>query len=324
MRISFVYTSPVSDRWTAVDVLRGVAIFFMVLGNFLAYYNILPSWLWHANWNGFTLADLGVPIFLFTFGISYQLSFQRRIQQSNRLLTSLHFLKRHFVLFAFGFFGYFFALGKFQWEVLQLLGAVGILALGFIWLKPLIRIVVTLVFMVIYQITILHWSQNWVLRFAHTGLGGPYAVLSWNFVLISGSIVAHQLKLKPTRKPIGILAIGALIYLFVGLLLSLVIPFNKHLVSISYIIFSTGIAIVGILIFHIIIEIGHQRIIIFETLGRNPLVCYITSQLVSIVIYKLLPHINNPYLLLILSSIILMICFGLTQFLETKKIYLRL
>ncbi|MCX7784629.1 MAG: heparan-alpha-glucosaminide N-acetyltransferase domain-containing protein [candidate division WOR-3 bacterium] len=321
MKISFIYTSPIPDRWRALDVLRGVALFFMILGNFLAYYKTLPSWFWHASWNGLTIADLGVPIFLFALGISYQLSWHKRIRYNTKLSAVLHFLKRYFILFAFGFLGYFVAMGKFQWEVLQLIGAVGILALGFMFMKPFLRIIIALLLLIVYQITILNGAHNWVMNFIETGLAGPYAILAWNFVLITGSVLAYLLKSKQKKDPFGILAIWALIYLFVGALLSLLIPFNKHLVSISYIIFSTGVAIVGLFLFHIITEIGHHRIFIFETLGKNALVGYITSQLLSVIIYKVLPNFQNGALLIFISFIILFICILLASFLDTRKVY---
>ncbi len=296
----------------------------MVMANFLAYYNILPSWFWHASWNGITIADLGIPIFLFAMGIGYQLSFERRFERSGKLSTILHFLKRYLTLFIFGFFGYFLAMGKIQWEVLQTISTVGIFSLGFMFIRPLMRIIVALVLTVIYQITILTYAQNWVLSFAETGLGGPYAVLSWNFILITGSVLAYWLKSDQEKNIIGVLAIWALINLFIGILISLVIPFNKHLVSISYIIFSTGVAIVGILLFHIITEIGHKRILVFDSLGRNALVCYITSQLLGLLMFKFLPNPQNNLLLTLISIILLLICIGLAQFLDTKKVYIRL
>lgn len=323
MKIAFVYTAPVEDRWDALDVLRGVAIFFMVLGNFLAGFNILPSWLWHAPWNGFTIADLGVPIFLFAIGISYQLSFSKRIIQNGKLATIFHFLKRYLTLFAFGFGGYLLVMGKIQWEVLQTIGAVGLLALGFMFIKPSLRIIIALVIIISYQITILNAAKQWVMSFAETGLGGPYATFSWGFVLLFGSALAIWVKQKQ-EKIVTTLIFWTLSLVVIGLLLSLVIPFNKHLVSISYIMLTTGIGIAGLLLFHAITKIWHQKIPIFDSIGRNALVCYITSQLLSVIADKFLPQNINILVLLICAVIILLICIAIARLLDTKKLYIRL
>lgn len=323
MKIAFVYTAPVQDRWDALDVLRGVAIFFMVLGNFLAGFNILPSWLWHAPWNGFTIADLGVPIFLFAIGISYQLSFTKRITQYGKLATIFHFLKRYLTLFAFGFGGYLLVMGEIQWEMLQTIGAVGLLALGFMFIKPSIRIIIALVIIIIYQFTILNGAKHWVMGFAETGLGGPYATFSWGFVLLFGSALASWVQ-KREEKVISILVFWTVVFVVIGLVLSLIIPFNKHLVSISYIMLTTGIAVAGLLLFHMITRVWHQKIPVFDSIGRNALVCYITSQILSVIADKFLPKNVSILMLLICAVIILLICIILARLLDIKKLYIRL
>ncbi len=323
MKIAFVYTTPVEDRWDALDVLRGVAIFFMVLGNFLAGFNILPSWLWHAPWNGFTIADLGVPIFLLAIGISYQLSFSKRITKNGVVATIFHFVIRYLTLFAFGFGGYLLVMGKIQWEALQTIGAVGLFALGFMFIKPWLRIIIAPVLIIIYQVTIHHGATAWVMDFAKTGLGGPYATFSWGFVLLFGSALASWVN-KRKEQMTSILGFWAVILAIIGLLLSLIIPFNKHLVSISYIMLTTGIAVGGLLLFHAITSIWHQHIPVFDAIGRNALVCYITSQLLSVIADKFLPENVSITILLICAIVVLLICIALARLLDTQKLYIRL
>uniref|UniRef100_A0A7C6A8X6 DUF5009 domain-containing protein n=1 Tax=candidate division WOR-3 bacterium TaxID=2052148 RepID=A0A7C6A8X6_UNCW3 len=322
-KLSFVYFTSVQNRWKALDILRGVAIFFMILGNFLANYNVLPSWLWHATWNGLTIADLGVPIFLLALGVSYQFSFSKRITQFGKFATIFHFLKRYLTLFIFGFGGYRLAMGRFEWEVLQLIGAVGIFGLGFMFLKPLSRIIIAFVLLIFYELTILDGALNWVLKFTESGLGGPYAILAWSFTLLFGSTLAHWIMNKKQNETINLLAFSGLILIILGIFLSLVVPFNKHLVSISYVLFTTGVAVGGLLFFHFVTEIWLKRIPIFDSIGKNALICYITSQLLTVIVTKILPSKISTSILLTNSVIILLVCIALALFLDSKKIYIR-
>jgi predicted acyltransferase len=295
----------------------------MVLGNFLAGFNILPSWLWHAPWNGFSVADLGVPIFLLAIGASYQLSFSKRIIQNGKLATIFHFVIRYLTLFAFGFGGYLLVMGKIQWEALQMIGAVGLFALGFMFIMPSLRIIIALMFIIIYQTTIHNGAKPWVMDFAKTGLGGPYATFSWGFVLLFGSALASWVN-KRKEQMTSILIFWTAVLVVIGLLLSPVIPFNKHLVSLSYIMLTTGIAVAGLLLFHAITSIWHQDIPIFDSIGRNALVCYITSQLLSVIADKFLPDNVGILILLICAIAVLLICITLARLLDTKKLYIRL
>ncbi|MEO0114554.1 MAG: DUF5009 domain-containing protein [candidate division WOR-3 bacterium] len=323
MKLAFVYFTQVRDRWTALDILRGVAILFMILSNFLANYNILPSWFWHATWNGLTIADLGVPIFLFAIGVSYQLSFSKRLRQFGKTATVLHFLKRYLTLFIFGFFGYRLVMGRFEWEVLQLIGAVGIFVLGLMFLKPLFRIIIAFVFLIFYELTILDGALNWVMKFTESGLGGPYSILAWSFIVLFGSTFVQWIKNKRSNTVINFFAFWELILIGTGIAISFIIPFNKHLVSISYVLFTTGIAVGGLLLFYLITEIYHYPIPIFNLIGKNALICYITSQLLSVIVTRLLPRKIGIPILLTNAVIILFVCILLVWFLDRKRLYIR-
>lgn len=66
----------------AIDQLRGLAIFLMILVNFPGSWGAIYTPLTHAE-IGIRIADLVFPIFLWTVGYSIQLSLQRRRTQSN-------------------------------------------------------------------------------------------------------------------------------------------------------------------------------------------------------------------------------------------------
>lgn len=71
-----------SGRVAALDLLRGAAVAGMILvtspGDWAATYSQLR----HADWNGWTAADLVFPVFLFSVGIALGLSFPRPFENA--------------------------------------------------------------------------------------------------------------------------------------------------------------------------------------------------------------------------------------------------
>ncbi|HTM83218.1 acyltransferase family protein [Asticcacaulis sp.] len=66
-------------RFTGLDILRGVAVAGMVVVTSPGDWNTTYSPLLHAAWNGWTLADMVFPTFLFAVGVAFGLSFPRAL-----------------------------------------------------------------------------------------------------------------------------------------------------------------------------------------------------------------------------------------------------
>ena len=60
--------SGLSNRYLALDVLRGMTIAFMIIVNTPGSWSNLYGPLAHADWHGFTPTDLVFPTFLFVVG----------------------------------------------------------------------------------------------------------------------------------------------------------------------------------------------------------------------------------------------------------------
>jgi len=151
---TLVAVSPVENRVKSLDLLRGLAIVLMVIVNALAAYKATPSWLEHASGDGYTIADVVAPMFLFSIGISYELSFGRRLASQGKRQTVKHFMIRYFILFCFGFFGELLVLKRVSWDVLAVIGTVGIYSLPFMFLRPRLRVAVALIPFVAYQLSL--------------------------------------------------------------------------------------------------------------------------------------------------------------------------
>jgi predicted acyltransferase len=70
-----------TKRIPSIDQFRGFAILTMVLANYMGGVSLIPAWLKHAPDIGLTVIDLIAPFFIFAIGLTYELSFHRRIER---------------------------------------------------------------------------------------------------------------------------------------------------------------------------------------------------------------------------------------------------
>ena len=72
-----VMVAPSASRFAALDVLRGAAVAGMLLVTMPGDWSYTFAELRHADWNGWTLADMVFPASLFSVGVALGLSFER-------------------------------------------------------------------------------------------------------------------------------------------------------------------------------------------------------------------------------------------------------
>lgn len=99
------------QRFTALDVFRGMTICFMIIVNTPGNGATTFSPLHHAKWHGFTPTDLVFPSFLFAVGnaMSFVLSKWQALPQKQVLWK---ILKRTFIIFLLGYLMYWFPFMK--------------------------------------------------------------------------------------------------------------------------------------------------------------------------------------------------------------------
>lgn len=317
-----VSLSSVKQRIASLDLLRGLAIFLMVIVNSLFDYTAIPSWLKHAPWNGYTLSDLVAPMFLFSIGISYSLSFNKRMKTQGALRTIFHFILRYVILFCFGFFGEWVVLGKIGWGVLTMIGAVGIYSLAFMFLKPLPRVVLSVIPFITYEILV--YFRVPIVLFVDGGLGGPAATVAWGFIVIAASSTGNWIHDKAQKTVTGVLGIQGAVLTALGIGLSFLLPFNKHLVSASYILFSTGVSALMMLLFYFLADIWKWKIPVLPVIGRNALVIYILSNLLILGLNAVIPLDASLLWVIFGTAAVTGICIGVGFFLDWRKWYIRL
>jgi predicted acyltransferase len=92
-----------SSRLIELDVLRGVAVAGMILVVSPGDWAMTYPQLRHAEWNGWTLADMVFPTFLFSVGVSLGLSFPRhRLGQDDRRVFRRRVMRRAGLLIVIG------------------------------------------------------------------------------------------------------------------------------------------------------------------------------------------------------------------------------
>jgi predicted acyltransferase len=136
-----------TDRVASVDALRGLAIFFIIAGDALAWalYSLAAGMqapagaiagffsqqLMHADWEGFRFYDFLFPLFIFVTGISIVLSLPRIVERDGKWAAHKRVLRRSFLLFALGFI-YYGGVST-LWPEIRLLGVLQRIALCYLF-----------------------------------------------------------------------------------------------------------------------------------------------------------------------------------------------
>jgi predicted acyltransferase len=100
------------QRNQSLDALRGFAILTMILSGSIAYGDVLPAWMFHAQvpppahkfdptLPGITWVDLVFPFFLFSMGAAIPLSLKKHREANKGFLPVLGIAVKRFVLLAF-------------------------------------------------------------------------------------------------------------------------------------------------------------------------------------------------------------------------------
>lgn len=292
------------SRFVALDALRGLAIALMILVNTPGSWNHVYAPLLHADWHGFTLADIVFPMFLFAVGAAMTFSMAQAQQTTTTLLK---ILKRTLLLFGCGLFLHWFPFLNSLTElripgVLQRIAiCYGFAAVLLLYLKPRSLLAVTLLLPLLYwgllwQFSLQHpyeLAGNAVQRFdlwllgerhLYHGFGtafDPEGLMSTipaiSSVLI-GYLVAVELKLLDKNCGMYLLTRWGAILVALGLFWHFFWPINKPLWSGSYVAFSSGLIL--LLLAGMVWLMDVRKTTLLQPLivyGSNPLFIYMLS-----------------------------------------------
>ena len=108
-----------SNRFLSLDVFRGLTICLMIVVNTPGTGAKLYPYLVHANWFGFTLADLVFPSFLFAMGNAMSFSMEK-LKLAPTPFVWKKIIKRTFLIFLIGYLIYWFPFFEYvnnSWEL---------------------------------------------------------------------------------------------------------------------------------------------------------------------------------------------------------------
>src|SRR6266700_870112 len=312
-------------RLQSLDLFRGITIAAMILVNNAGDE---PSAYWplrHAEWNGWTPTDLIFPFFLFIVGVAMAFSFRSRLDRGDSRAHLLkHVIWRGIALFAIGMFlnGFPNHYQLDHWRVFGVLQRIAvcyvITALLELWTSWRTQIGIAVACLAgywilmrfvpvpgfgipTYDIPLLDPDRNlvaWLDRkllmgHLYEGTRDPEGVLSTIPAFATSLLLLLTCKWLRTAYSLGmktfaLLAAGTAA-IVVGEIMNVWFPINKKLWTSSYVVFTTGPALVCLAVCYWIADVKQWRgrwtwpILVF---GTNAIAAYFLSEVVAAVLYR--------------------------------------
>ena len=304
------------NRLDTIDQFRGCTIILMALTHFLSWVVWVPFWLKNTKEFGFTPPDLIAAMFIFAIGLTYRLSFNRRLQRDGLWPTQVHFLRRSLALIGLGFL---ITPEPHNWGLFQTLGVAVFVTLLVIRLPGWVRLVAGAALQIGYQL-LLDFSRGSI-GFETVGSGILWS-LSWSAMLILATVLADLFH-EPRYGRKACLG-GACLALTLGFLVSFWIPVSEVWGTSSYVLIGLG----GSGILFVCFDWLSTRLRLclpwLSAWGRNPLVLYVLHYYLWILVF-LMPrvpvwHHQAPVWQVSLQAVIFIsVLSGVALFLQRRR-----
>ena len=304
------------NRLDTIDQFRGGAVILMALTHFLRGVAWVPSWLDNTIGYGFTPPDLIAPMFIFAIGLTYGLSFRRRIRRDGLWPTRVHFIRRSLALIGLGFL---ITPEPHNWGLFQTLGVAVFLTLLVIRLPGWVRLVAGAALQIGYQL-LLDFSRGSI-GYETVGSGMLWS-LSWSAMLILATVLADLFH-EPRYGRKACLG-GAGLALALGFLVSFWIPVSEVWGTSSYVLIGLGGSGILFVCFDWLSTRLRLRLPWLSAWGRNPLVLYVLHYYLWVVVF-LMPrapawHQQAPVWLISLQAVAFIgVLTGVAWFLQRRQ-----
>jgi len=235
-----------AGRIASLDQFRGYSVAGMFVVNFLEHLALTHHLLKHNNTH-FSYADSIMPSFLFICGLSYRMTFVRRLPEQGWQPTAWRFAKRSLALMLFSLmlYGFDATIPSWQeltapsawtfvalmlkanlWQVLAIIGAVQLLLLPVIGSGSRVRLGALLICAILH--VLLSWSFNYNFVYGRPNWmdslwgtvgkrawdGGFFGLISWAEVMLAGSLAYDVIaRHRPVAAAMRLTAWGGLLML---------------------------------------------------------------------------------------------------------------
>ncbi len=301
------------NRILSLDIFRGLTIMGMIIVNTPGSWNYAYPMLLHSEWNGCTPTDLVFPFFIFAMGFSAVLSITKRLEKgTSKQKLVLQLLRRSAIIFLLGLI-----INSFPFNdlaniripgVLQRIAIVNLVCGLFLIYSDIKKIwyvsitillgywaVMTLIPVPDFGPANLGKATNlaaWLDRlvigkhvWGNTKLYDPEGILSTFPAIVSGFIgvlAGNSFTKSKTEsdKLIYLLVLGNILILS-GMVWDLMFPINKQLWTSSYVLYTSGLAMIVLGIIYWIADIKRVRQFAppFLAFGTNPIIAYFGSEI---------------------------------------------
>ncbi|KUO62197.1 hypothetical protein APF79_04290 [bacterium BRH_c32] len=324
--MSKVIGTNLKQRLASIDAFRGLTIAGMIIVlNPGSWKYVYPAFK-HADWHGWTIADLVFPFFLFIVGVSITFSLSKiKIESFEKKEVYLKIIKRSVILFLLGLFINSFP--DFNFQQFRIMGVLQRIAICYLIVSILFlntkyesQAIIAVSLLLIYW-AIMEWvhvpgypfgsygkgenAANYLDRFVLSGFMGYYEKLGEPEGFIStlpslsltlfGVLTGHFIKAKKEIKNSASIMFGVGVLLFLlGLVWDYWLPVNKNLWTSSFTVLTGGLGLILFSIFYYVIDgLNYQKFAKpFVVLGMNAITVYVLS-IVTAKIIKLLTFTSN-------------------------------
>jgi predicted acyltransferase len=307
------------ERLRSLDVFRGLTIAAMILVNDPGDWEKTYWPLLHAEWHGWTPTDLVFPFFLFAVGLAIPYAFAGRLARSGGDRGPLYrqIARRTVLLFALGLFLSWFPFYTVDWSIVRIPGVLQRIAIVYciaalVWLhfgnraKVILMLVLLLGYWAVMTLVpvpgygtgdlspegnLAAWVDHAVLGF-HTwrrapGPGDPEGILSTLPAIataLAGTAIGDWLRsARSARQKLTSMLWQGSCLTAIGLLEHRYFPINKNLWTTSYVLFTTGAALLLLATVYYAVDMkgwtGWTRP--FTVLGTNAIFAYVGSALMA-------------------------------------------
>ncbi len=308
-----------NDRYYSLDVFRGATVALMILVNNPGSWSHIYAPLEHATWHGCTPTDLVFPFFLFAVGNAMAFVMPRFYQKGTSVFLKKVF-RRTVLIFAIGLFLNWSPFVQWkegdlvfkQWQNVRILGVLQRIALCYFFGSLIVyffkvkgALIISAIILLSYWLLcfwlgnagdpyslhgyfgtnvdkavlgVSHMYKGEGLAFDPEGLASmPPAIVQVIFGYISGKFIRERGK---TWEMLSYLFIAGGLLIFIGFCWDMSFPINKKIWTSSFVIYTTGLALMVLGIFIYLLEFKQVKGVwsrFFDVFGKNPLSIFFIS-----------------------------------------------